>query len=262
MPRTQPYSLARPRRLTRRHAHPSRRTSLRGFTLVELLVVISIIVLLIALLLPALRQAREAAQRTRCASNMRQLGVGVMVYEQEYASLPRVNGGGNRATNQKTASGAGGGGSNGIQCMLDAAVLETADVAYCPSRTGTNRNRVFDYAPGWWVGKQTGEDRPLPLREFRNDEQWYIAGKPPLLLMADAKDSNDFPGPTGNPHPERFSNFLLVDGAVRGRDEAFGQQEMTPSWSTVSIRDASVFPHVGTGARFWKWNTIWLRNGE
>ena len=51
-----------------------------GFTLVELLVVISIIALLIALLLPALSQARRAAQAAACLSNMRQLGVAMSAY--------------------------------------------------------------------------------------------------------------------------------------------------------------------------------------
>ena len=60
-----------------------------AFTLIELLVVISIIALLIALLLPALRQARTAANRMNCASNQRQLAVGIHAYaNDENGELP------------------------------------------------------------------------------------------------------------------------------------------------------------------------------
>jgi prepilin-type N-terminal cleavage/methylation domain-containing protein/prepilin-type processing-associated H-X9-DG protein len=63
----------------------------RGFTLIELLVVIAIIAILIALLLPAVQQAREAARRTQCKNNMKQVGLALHNYESTHKAFPPVS---------------------------------------------------------------------------------------------------------------------------------------------------------------------------
>jgi prepilin-type N-terminal cleavage/methylation domain-containing protein len=73
------------------------KTRRRAFTLIELLVVIAIIAILIALLLPAVQQAREAARRSQCKNNMKQMGLALHNYHDVHQVFPIWRNGWGRA---------------------------------------------------------------------------------------------------------------------------------------------------------------------
>ncbi len=178
----------------------------RGFTLVELLVVIAIIGILVALLLPAIQAAREAARRTSCQNNMKQLGLATLNYESSQKKLPPSR----YRANIPNPSGFG------------AIVVEHSTIPYLLSYM--EEGAIADQ----WTFKQTWNhsNTSLPIDNKRLSEK-YIAG----LRCATAPEPRlDWPGATDYRVCDAFATAttsaiieLINSGQVKARPNSKGK---------------------------------------
>lgn len=145
-----------------------------GFTLIELLVVIAIIAILASILFPVFARARENARRASCASNLKQIGLGILQYMQDYDE---------RYVRATIGSGGGAGSqtwANSVQPYI-----KSTQIFQCPSDTSRDVNT-------WWMGS-------LPA-----DQQFHISY---LYNSAVARSSDaSMQNPTGT--------VMVVDGAT------------------------------------------------
>ena len=113
-----------------------------GFTLIELLVVIAIIAILAALLFPVFAQAREQARQTVCSSNVRQIGMTVQMYAQDYdESLPIFFAYNTKDPATGQSAKAGDALHKGIELQL-LSYAKNKDIFKCPDDQGSNYQRT------------------------------------------------------------------------------------------------------------------------
>jgi prepilin-type N-terminal cleavage/methylation domain-containing protein len=200
---------------------PPRHHSARGFSLLELIVVLAVTVVLTGLMLPALNGVRENVNQVVCSSNLRQLGLGFTMYARDYNErLPhtRLLRGEPQPWELMSAHlGGEGGGWDGVGLLFSEGYCEAPDCYYCPSHRGThsleeNRDR-------WWPSAQP-QRRLYTNYHYCGDVEWEDTRRRRRLEHADrlilatdgfrtAEDINHVSG----------MNMLRGDGSVRWRED-------------------------------------------
>ena len=184
----------------------------RGFTLIELLVVIAIIAILAAILFPVFARARENARRASCSSNLKQIGLGLLQYVQDYdETMPGHNM------------------RNNVYWMdVVQPYVKSNQIFDCPSHSGarhvpnTTSSSYGANITGWTVGYPTPPfsvpDQPNPAGTYTNIAAFET---PSTTVMSG--DSNNFEFGTDNTTTPKGINgnpgnrYMLESGGVQER---------------------------------------------
>jgi prepilin-type N-terminal cleavage/methylation domain-containing protein len=193
----------------------------RGFTLIELLIVIAIIALLAAILFPVFARARENARRTSCLSNLRQLGIGMQQYVQDYDGTYPYIPKGNLADTGRAPMGTGDF-SDAYQDTPEAnrwdsgpiitrlqPYIKSEQLSFCPSSDKVNPDMSANtnYEGNAYLFADTSKEVSSPF--FQSPIRESVFQVPSnIMLFQDYKGSNARPHLDGN-------NNLAADGRVK-----------------------------------------------
>jgi len=206
-----------------------RRQRCGAFSLVELLVVISVIALLLALLAPALNRARDSAKALRCATQLRQIGQAIFVYAANNRGVTPPWGGAFRIDDSGSPL------SRGWPAMLwrYTGVKADSPLYHCPAFP-VDDSTVTYFLTAHWEHLQTPETHSIALARVKLSSQFLLVAEataqraylPPFGTSKDPMDSTDkddscsrdlvFFGEAGGYNMHRSgNNILFADGHVR-----------------------------------------------
>lgn len=204
-----------------------KKTEINCFTLIEMLVVIGIIGILATILLPALTYARESARKGTCLNNLRQIGLGMLTYANEFGNFPRVN----------TAP-------NNIPDVMDiesAEALETYGIPMaaeginlwkCPSSNFFAKGELDGEIKLYGIKNSIPYPNYAIMTNWINQEAYDAVNSPGLSPTNISKDStgpicgddiNNWTGPDndGNPGPQIYGSHSKENGDAMGGNQVF-----------------------------------------
>jgi prepilin-type N-terminal cleavage/methylation domain-containing protein len=187
----------------------------KGFTLIELLVVIAIIAILVALLLPAVQQAREAARRSQCKNNLKQIGIALHNYHDVFSTLP----------NGTVASAVGGWGTSWWPRILP-----------YTDQAGLFDALSFDGAHPGWTHNTGAEGGFSTSAGYRNGQ---AANRNPISLMLCPSSPLPKLHNTGGGNFINTPHYIGMGGAANGDSRT---DLAANGFVTDSFRNSSVHP--------------------
>jgi type II secretory pathway pseudopilin PulG len=236
--------IAMPRCVQRRH----------GFTVIDVLVSMAVIAVLISLMLPQIGKVNESARRVACQSNLRQIGIGTLMYAQEYEGYlpPSVflkNAASERARPQEmiTLRVANSARWDGLGMLYLHSYIDTPEVFYCPSHRG--HHRVGSYAGLWTSPEEAATDAARPVVAMVPEiiGNYHYRGEGPMSMGGPVTSSTPTTRSLFQINPKEVS--LIADG-MRVRSDVNHKQgsnyfraDMTVHWfSDTSQRLVASLP--------------------